>query len=251
VVTAAPTEQIFYYINDHLGTPQKMIDEVETVVWEASYKPFGKADLIINQQPNNFGFPGQYYDTETGLYYNYYRYYDSQGGRYIRSDPAEFAGGDINLFTYCWNSPKMFYDPLGLGAKGDAVGIVLTMITKANRIKNSIVRWGVSIFTAPIGDAFNPDQVNRVPEQELMETDIDADGIPDFIDDTDNRIQAAAKAHYMCLAKCKLDYPPKCQPAEYDLCRVGCYEQEVEFRSQVLWTNGKRNWKMTNHDLKQ
>ncbi|MEE4358520.1 MAG: RHS repeat-associated core domain-containing protein [Desulfococcaceae bacterium] len=42
--------------------------------------PFGKARILIADIENNLRFPGQYYDRETGLHYNYHRYYDPDTG---------------------------------------------------------------------------------------------------------------------------------------------------------------------------
>ena len=71
----------YYYGNDQLGTPQIMTDSTNTVVWEADYKPFGEADVNPNSSVvNNFMFPGQSYDAETRLHYNYHRYYDPKTG---------------------------------------------------------------------------------------------------------------------------------------------------------------------------
>jgi RHS repeat-associated protein len=109
-----PTGAFYYYLNDHLGNPQYVTNEAGVVVWEARYLPFGQA--IINGHSsveNNFRFPGQYYDSETGLHYNYHRYYDPKTGRYITADPIGMEGG-INLFAYVENNPMNFIDPLGL-----------------------------------------------------------------------------------------------------------------------------------------
>jgi RHS repeat-associated protein len=57
--------------------------------------------------------PGQYYDPETGLHYNYFRYYNPQTGRYTTPDPIGLEGG-INLFTYVAGNPVRWVDPLGL-----------------------------------------------------------------------------------------------------------------------------------------
>ena len=57
--------------------------------------------------------PGQYYDQETGLHYNYFRYYDSTTGRYVTPDPIGLEGG-INLFVYAANSPANRIDARGL-----------------------------------------------------------------------------------------------------------------------------------------
>ena len=66
----APNEEIFYYVNDHLGTPQKIFNAGNTVVWSADYLPFGEVNLTVNTITNNHRFPGQYFDQETGNYYN-------------------------------------------------------------------------------------------------------------------------------------------------------------------------------------
>jgi RHS repeat-associated protein len=90
-----------------------MTDVNGAVVWSADYRPFGQADVTVNTVANNFRFPGQYEDEETGLHYNWQRYYDSGTGRYISADPIGLSRG-INLYSYAGNNPLRFVDPLGL-----------------------------------------------------------------------------------------------------------------------------------------
>ncbi len=110
----AATGAIFHYLNDYLGTPQVMTDANGIVVWKAHYRPFGQAVMNIHSSvENNFRFAGQYYDQETGLHYNYWRYYDPTTGRYLTPDPIGLDGG-INLYAYVQNNPVNFVDFFGL-----------------------------------------------------------------------------------------------------------------------------------------
>ena len=114
-------ERIYYIHNDHLGTPKALTDEGGTKVWSATHTPFGQA--TVNEDPDgdgrvvvfNLRFPGQYYDNETGLHYNYYRYYDPGTGRYMTSDPIGLEGG-FNTHLYTYANPLRFIDPTGEAA---------------------------------------------------------------------------------------------------------------------------------------
>jgi RHS repeat-associated protein len=103
----------YYYHNDHLGTPQVMTDGEQKVVWKASYDAFGLADIGVDEVENDLRFPGQYFDSETGLHYNYFRDYDPSLGRYLQSDPIGLDGG-LNTYAYVLGNPIRYIDPLGL-----------------------------------------------------------------------------------------------------------------------------------------
>ena len=105
--------QLYYYHNDHLGTPRKLTDGAGQVVWSASYRAFGEASIGAGYVTQNLRFPGQYYDEESGLHYNYHRYYDPGTGRYLTSDPIGLDGG-INTYLYANANPIIHTDPLGL-----------------------------------------------------------------------------------------------------------------------------------------
>ncbi|MGO2166729.1 MAG: RHS repeat-associated core domain-containing protein [Pseudoalteromonas sp.] len=109
---------IYYFHNSHLGAPQRLTDEYKQTVWQAQYNAFGTTQVntqqaIAEQITNNIRFPGQYFDAETGLYYNWHRYYDPEIGRYLQSDPIGLAGG-INTYGYVGGNPMMYIDPYGL-----------------------------------------------------------------------------------------------------------------------------------------
>jgi len=110
---------IYFVHNDYLGTPVKMTDMFGIVVWTASFDPFGKA--VVDEDVDGDGasigmnvrFPGQYYDGESGLHYNYFRTYDPELGRYLTSDPIGLFGG-INTYGYVFGNPNRYIDPQGL-----------------------------------------------------------------------------------------------------------------------------------------
>ena len=108
-------EKIYYYHNDHLGSPIKLTDANQNTVWSWQYGPFGEEPLTMNSNTisQNLRFPGQYYDSETGLHYNFHRYYSPKLGRYLTTDPIGIYGG-INLFIYGANNPIKYFDPFGL-----------------------------------------------------------------------------------------------------------------------------------------
>jgi RHS repeat-associated protein len=102
-----------YFHNNNLGTPQVLTDVSGNVVWKALYNPFGMAQITVQTVENPFRLPGQYYDSETGLHYNYFRYYHPKIGRYLTPDPIGLQGG-INLWTYVAGNPVNGVDPKGL-----------------------------------------------------------------------------------------------------------------------------------------
>jgi RHS repeat-associated protein len=104
---------------DHLGTPRQVINTAKQLRWRwDNTEPFGAN--AANQNPANLGvfaynlrFPGQYFDSETGLHYNMFRDYDPKNGRYLESDPIGLDGG-LNTYGYAGENPLSFVDLLGL-----------------------------------------------------------------------------------------------------------------------------------------
>lgn len=118
-------DDVFYYQNDHLGSPQRVINGAGSVVWEVKYGAFGDFKILIEIADNSLRFPGQYYDVESGLYHNYHRDYDVFLGRYLQADPIGFFGG-INLYIYGNSNPVNNIDPDGLRWY-DILGIIRTV----------------------------------------------------------------------------------------------------------------------------
>ncbi|MEW8646550.1 MAG: RHS repeat-associated core domain-containing protein, partial [Candidatus Thiodiazotropha endolucinida] len=118
---------VYYLHTDHLGAVVKATNNTQALVWNAERKPFGQRTVTTAQIEMPLGFPGQYFDEESGSYYNYFRDYDPSTGRYLQSDPIGLGGG-INTYAYVGNAPLKYVDPSGEAllnpASGAAAGSV-------------------------------------------------------------------------------------------------------------------------------
>jgi len=127
----------FYVHTDHLNAPTKLTRPTDNVVvWRWNHDAFGVG--LSNPDPDgngqqvifNLRFPGQYYDSETGLHYNYFRDYDPKTGRYVQSDPIGLDGG-LNTYTYVGNNPISNVDPKGEILVNVAAGVVSGLFSGA------------------------------------------------------------------------------------------------------------------------
>jgi RHS repeat-associated protein len=91
-----------------------MTDESAATVWESEYLPFGEAHSVTGSVTNNLRFPGQYFDSETELHYNYFRDYNPVIGRYVEADPIGIKRGENHLFVYVGDNPVNSIDSFGL-----------------------------------------------------------------------------------------------------------------------------------------
>ena len=109
-------QKVYYFHNDQIGTPLELTDSEGEIVWQATYRSWGAIELLaINELEQNLRFQGQYFDYETGLHYNTFRYYDPEVGRFVTQDPIGLGGG-VNFYQYA-PSPVTWVDPWGLAFK--------------------------------------------------------------------------------------------------------------------------------------
>ena len=156
VLVGATTAQKLHYIEaDALGTPRTVIDPTRgtqgTVVWRWDLNGEAFGTTTPNQNPDgdanqfvfNMRFPGQRFDSASGMNYNYFRDYDAATGRYVESDPVGLNGG-ISTFGYVGGNALLSIDPYGLAMPLPAGGFGAPSITP-----------GISITAAPAGGAAN------------------------------------------------------------------------------------------------
>ncbi|MFE3591547.1 DUF6531 domain-containing protein, partial [Streptomyces niveus] len=108
-------ERFFAIVTDLVGTPSELIDESGAIAWRTRRTLWGATAWAVNSSTYTpLRFPGQYFDPETGLHYNFHRYYDPETARYVSPDPLGLVPAP-NPFAYVRN-PHLWIDPLGLKA---------------------------------------------------------------------------------------------------------------------------------------
>ncbi|MBI3187591.1 MAG: hypothetical protein HYZ31_07005, partial [Gammaproteobacteria bacterium] len=118
-VQMADSTGTYNVLSNHLQTPILLTNSSNQIVWRANYEAFGKATINDDVDGNgaritfNVRMPRQYYDVESNLNYNHHRYYSTELGRYITSDPIGLLGG-MNTYSYAENNPINWIDPYGL-----------------------------------------------------------------------------------------------------------------------------------------
>ncbi|WP_227269858.1 RHS repeat-associated core domain-containing protein [Roseobacter weihaiensis] len=105
------TGAIAFIRTDHVARPVFVTDDVGVKVWEASYLPFGGVQTATRSNPD-LRFPGQWFQSESGLHQNWMREYDPTTGRYIQADPLGLVDG-ASVYGYALQNPNRYIDPRG------------------------------------------------------------------------------------------------------------------------------------------
>ncbi|ELV5638727.1 PAAR/RHS domain-containing protein [Salmonella enterica] len=168
------SRQVWYYHTDVTGTPQEVTAADGTLVWAGYIRGFGENAADISNSGAYFHqplrLPGQYFDDETGLHYNLFRYYAPECGRFVSQDPIGLKGG-INLYQYAPN-PLSWIDQLGLTTEEITLkpGEILVNPKDVNFSQTTIN----SAFDTPDGKRSVQSVINDVRKGNIKATDFPA-----------------------------------------------------------------------------
>ena len=113
-------QYLAYFHTDQIGIPREMTDIHGNLLWYGEYTAWvrlEKDERVYRNVHQPFRFQNQYYDEETGLHYNFFRYYEPDTGRFINQDPIGLLGGE-NLYRFAPNAQR-WGDPLGLSGRNN------------------------------------------------------------------------------------------------------------------------------------
>ena len=108
-------QQTRYFHCDQIGIPREMTDKDGNLLWFGNYTGWGRLKeetRVTDNAYQPFRLQNQYVDRETGLHYNFFRYYEPDAGRFVNQDPIGLWGGE-NFYIFARNTHK-WIDPYGL-----------------------------------------------------------------------------------------------------------------------------------------
>ena len=108
-------QQTHYFHCDQIGIPREMTDKDGNLLWFGNYTGWGRLKeetRVTDSAYQPFRLQNQYCDRETGLHYNFFRYYEPDAGRFVNQDPIRLLGG-VNFYRFAPNVQE-WIDPLGL-----------------------------------------------------------------------------------------------------------------------------------------
>ena len=116
-------QYLAYFHNDQIGIPREMTDIHGNLLWYGEYTAWArlkKDERVYKDAHQPFRLQNQYFDEETGLHYNFFRYYEPDTGRFIIQDPIGLLGGN-NLYQFA-PIVQEWLDVLGLSSFSQVVG---------------------------------------------------------------------------------------------------------------------------------
>ena len=151
-------QEINYFHCDQIGIPREMTDKDGNLLWFGNYTGWGRLKeetKVTDSAYQPFRLQNQYADRETGLHYNFFRYYEPDAGRFVNQDPIGLEGGE-NLYKFAPNAQN-WRDPLGLMGQCDCKGYLQGLAEKirtSGKHKASINQRTIAVGRDSKGNLF-------------------------------------------------------------------------------------------------
>ena len=138
-------QQANYFHCDQIGIPREMTDNDGKLLWFGDYYGWGKlkSETNITNAHQPFRLQNQYCDAETGLHYNFFRYYEPDAGRFVNQDPIGLEGGS-NFYQLAFNGQN-WIDPLGLNPVNRITGKAVQSASRLPIVSPGTKGWKQAI----------------------------------------------------------------------------------------------------------
>ncbi|NOT71742.1 MAG: RHS repeat-associated core domain-containing protein [Hyphomicrobium sp.] len=215
-------------------SPVRMTNSAKASVWDVIYTPWGSFHSATGARPLgsplagqtlNTRFPGQWFQLESALHYNWHRHYDPSLGRYTQPDPLGFVDGP-SVYAYARSGPLKYADKDGRNASaGGTIGQTIGALTPipggaaAGRILGTVIGAGITYYCTP-SDSGSSEQSDTAPPPPIADDDNDCkDRMSEYQIE-----QCLVNAHQL-----KIDtLGRRARIARYELCK--CRNSEVAVR---------------------
>ena len=177
VIDQVNTTPVLYYVHaDHLDRPVMMTNAAKANVWSAVWSPFGAAQTITGSLTMNGRFPGQWFQIESGLHWNWHRHYDPSTGGYLQADPYSTELRDqTQAGVMPADAVRNFYDGIARSGAGTFVGALPQIPVVAADLLEQV---GDPTKGGALGSAVFPDGPNRYEYAgQSPETRVDSSGL--------------------------------------------------------------------------
>src|SRR6266704_3593285 len=169
-VAMRTSSTLSYLLADALGSSTVALTSSGSTQAVQLFAPYGSIRYSQGSMPTTYNFTGQRLDSQTGLLYYNFRYYDPLSGRFVRADTTQTNAGGMDPYAYVGDNPETKDDSTGhcpwcILAIGAAVGALLGAgitygINVYNNYQNHVqnpwtqnIDWGAVGYNALIGAA--------------------------------------------------------------------------------------------------
>ena len=163
-------QQTYYFHCDQIGIPREMTDKDGNLLWFGNYTGWGRLKeetKVTDSAYQPFRLQNQYADRETGLHYNFFRYYEPDAGRFVNQDPIGLMGGE-NFYQFAPNIQE-WLDPLGLIKKvklGRSKKIQIRKIVEAAKKEKNPKQFKNKDGILPTGCSYTEHDYEPEPSKE-------------------------------------------------------------------------------------
>ncbi len=145
-VAMRTSSTLSYLLADALGSSTVALDSTGATQAIQLFAPYGSIRYSQGSMPTTYNFTGQRLDSQTGLLYYNFRYYDPLSGRFTRADTTQTNAGGMDPYAYVGDNPETKDDPTGHDGWTQAWNVVTSVLNTANTVNKAIINVELQVL---------------------------------------------------------------------------------------------------------